>query len=189
MRTPDGIKGFLRAAGGDDDLFCGLRAGCGFGSEGPGSAKNEADVADELEGFDEAAFAEKPGGKMAFGRAGDVCAAAEEDIQIGAGSGMVQHATVHGGGEEERALSCESGNSQEIIGFPVGQPGEGIRGARRDDEDIRAVPEAHMEYMGLAAPEIGLGEGMMAGDRLKGEGGNEFFSGGREDHIQLGAHL
>ncbi len=83
------------------------------------------------------------------------------------------------GARSERASSCESGNGQEIIGFPVRQPGEGIGGARRDDEDIRAVSEAHMEYMGLPAPEIGLGEGMMAGDRLKGERGNEFFSGGR----------
>jgi hypothetical protein len=43
--------------------------------------------------------------------------------------------------------------------------------------------------MSFAAPEIGFGKGMMAGDRLQGEGGNEFFSGGREDHIQLCARL
>ena len=55
---------------------------------------------------------------MAFGRAGDDAPRPEEDIQIGAGSGMVQHATVHGGGEEERAFGCERRNRQEIIRLP-----------------------------------------------------------------------
>jgi hypothetical protein len=69
------------------------------------------------------------------------------------------------------------------------QLGKRVSGTGRDDQKVGGVTKPNMKYVRFAAPQVGVGVGAAAGDRLKGHRCNEFFSGRGEHHIHERAGL
>ena len=65
----------------------------------------------------------------------------------------------------------------------MGQFGQRVGGAGRDHQQVGGLGQPHVQHVRLSAPQIGIGEGLAAGDRLEGERRDEFFGGGGQYDI------
>ena len=100
---------------------------------------------------------------------------------------MLEHAGVHRGSDEERATRRERGHREEVVGEPVRELREDVRGGGRDDEEVRSVGEADVQDVRLLAPEIRGGGPPREG--LERERRDEAGRGGRQDRVHARAGL
>ena len=128
-------------------------------------------------------------GHPAHGWPGEERAAFLQSADVFAGGRVVIHPGIHRGGYQQPPGQRQRGNCQQVIGLAVGQFGEGVGGAGRNQEQIGLVTQPNVQDMRLAAPQVGVGEGFLPGNRLKGERGDKFFSASRQNDIDLRALL
>ncbi len=81
---------------------------------------------------------------------------------------MVEHAAIHGRGNEERTLGGaraegEASQDEQIVGDAVRQFGDGIGCGRRNDEHIRGMTQADMQDVRFSPPQRFIGENWTTG--------------------------
>ena len=126
---------------------------------------------------------------MTLGGSDDDRTAFDERGEVGLRGGRVVHPAVHGRGKDERRAVGEGGDGQQIIGETVRQFGERVGGAGRNDEGVGLMRQPDVEHVRFAAPQIGLGVGAAASDRLKGERRDKFFPRFGKDHVHQRSRL
>jgi hypothetical protein len=62
--------------------------------------------------------------------------ALDEEREVRLRRGVLPHRGVHRRGDDERAAMRQGGLGQKIVGVAVRETREGVRGERRDDEDV-----------------------------------------------------
>ena len=101
--------------------------------------------------------------------------------------GMLEHAGVHRGSDEERAPRRERGHREEVVGEPVRELREDVGGGGRDDEKVRSLGEADVQDVRLLAPEVR--ERGTAREGLERERRDEARRGRRQDRVHARAGL
>ena len=117
-------------------------------------------MAEDFGRLEHASDAAQTRGEVALGGSGEKHAAFLQDADIFLGGRVVVHPGVHRRGDQQRAVRRQGGDRQQVIGLPVGQFGEGVGGAGRDHQQVGGMSQSHVQDVRLAAPQIGIREGV-----------------------------
>ncbi len=98
---------------------------------------------------------------------------------------MIEHAAIHRRRDQEWTGRGQRHHRQQGVGISVGEFGNRIGGAGRDDQQIGGMCQPHVQHVSFIAPQIGIGIGASTRDRLEGQRHDELFCCGAEDHIHL----
>jgi hypothetical protein len=138
---------------------------------------------EDFGGFGHAAGADGAAGLPAFCRSDELHAVFEDAFGVALGGGVVPHAFVHGGGEEDFVgVGGEEDGGDEIVGETVGHFGESVGGAGGDDDDVGVLRQTNVlrVFAFEMIPEIGVNR--VGGEGAEGSGADEFLSfGGHGD--------
>ena len=138
------------------------------------SAEELLDTSGDLFGLRHPADPDLALGELALGRADQLGATVLQQRDVRLRRGVPPHADVHRRREEERTVVCQRRLGEEVVGEPVRQPGERVRGRGRDDEQLSAL-------------EVGIG---IVAWRLPREGeervrGDEPLGARRDDRVDV----
>ena len=138
-------------------------------------------------GFLHAPFAHEGGGQKTVGGFDDVHAAAAQQREVVVRGGVGIHVEVHGRGDEGGGLHREVGGEEHVVGDAVGHFAErGGRGGGHD-EDIGPAPEIDVAVPTAVAPVEKVAHHGVLRKGGEGEGRDELFAGGGDDHLHFGA--
>ena len=118
------------AAGGDEDALPGQRA--------VASAEQLLRSFEDLLGLGHPPHSELALGRLALVGADQLHAAVAKRRRVRLRGGMRPHARVHGRRDEHRAAVCQRRLGEHVVREPVGELRHGVRGQRRDHEQIGA---------------------------------------------------
>ena len=145
------------------------------------------EVLDDDFGFLHAPLAREGGGEETVGGFDDVHPAAAQEVEVVLRGGVGIHVEVHGRGDEGGGFHREVGGEQHVVGDAVRHLAE--RGGRGGGNDENVGPQTEIDVAvptAVAAVEkIAHHSALRKGG--EGEGGDELFAGGRDDHLHFGA--
>ena len=181
-------------AGGGGGGRCSCRCGrtlggvfaarCGRGGRG---GEEAGEVLDDDFGFLHAPFAHEGGGQKTVGGFDDVHPAAAQEVEVVLRGGVGIHVEVHGRGDEGGGLHREVGGEEHVVGDAVGHLAEcGGRGGGHD-EDVGPAPEIDVAVPTAVAPVEKFAHHRVLRKGGEGEGRDELFAGGGDDHLHFGA--
>ena len=112
-------------------------------------------------------------------------AAQQREVVLRGGVGI--HVEVHGRGDEGGGLHREVGGEEHVVGDAVGHLAErGGRGGGHD-EDVGPAPEIDVAVPTAVAPVEKFAHHRVLRKGGEGEGRDELFAGGGDDHLHFGA--
>ena len=159
-------------------------ARCGRGDR---CGEEAREVLDDDFGFLHAPFAHEGGGQKTVGGFDDVHAAAAQQREVVLRGGVGIHVEVHGRGDEGGGLHREVGGEEHVVGDAVGHLAErGGRGGGHD-EHIGPAPEIDVAVPTAVAPVEKFAHHGVLRKGGEGEGRDELFAGGGDDHLHFGA--
>ena len=88
-------------------------------------------------------------GELTARRADDLDAAREEQLEVRLGGGVLPHARVHRGSDEDRPGVGERRLGEHVVGETVRETGHRVRGQRGDHEQLGAL-QVRVRILGLA---------------------------------------
>ena len=150
-------------------------------------AGRATDVAEDLLRLEHAAASGEARSHPALGGPDHGGAARAEHREIRLDGGVLEHAGIHRGSDEERTARREGRHGEEIVGEPVRELREEVGGRRRDEEESRAFGEADVQDVGLRAPEVRVRGAPR--ERLKRQRRDESGRCSRQDRVHARAGL
>ena len=186
------LGGAGAGGGGVGRCSCGCGGACGgvFAARcgrGDRCSEEAGEVLDDDFGFLHAPFAHEGGGQKTIGGFDDVHAAAAQEVEVVVRGGVGIHVEVHGRGDEGGGLHREVGGEEHVVGDAVGHLAErGGRGGGHD-ERIGPAPEIDVAVPTAVAPVEKIAHHRVLRKGGEGEGRDELFAGGGDDHLHFGA--
>ncbi len=132
-------------------------------------------------GLGQPPFSDPAAREVTLARIHESHAAARERLDIPADGLMVEHLAVHRGGEQHRRPRGRVERGQEIVGEPVGQFADDVRGGRGDEQQVDRGREGDVLDVGVGSRLELAGDDATARDRLERQGADEIGGGGRHD--------
>ena len=136
------------------------------------------DPCGDLLGLDHASEADLALGQLATGGADHVDTSRSERRDVGLRRGMLPHARVHGGRDEDGPTVGQGGLGQQVVGQTVCHPRQRVRRERRHDEQVR-----------VRQVRIRIGRALAPGEREERLGRDESLGarGRHREHVVPGA--
>ncbi len=126
---------------------------------------------------------------MAFVRPDENGAALLQDLDVGLGGRIAEHAHIHRRSQHQRAVRGQHGYGQQVVAHAVRQFGHRVGRNRRDEHQIGGVAQSDVGDMPFAAPQIRVDIGLAPGDGLKSQRRDEFDSAFGQNHVDQRAAL
>ena len=118
-------------------------------------------------------------------RADEADAALTQQLHVFPGSGVLPHASIHGGGHQHRRFRRQHSGGQHIVGDAVGHLRQDVGGGRGDHKHVRPLRQGDVLHL----PGFGAGEGVrhrgMIAEGFKGQRRDELAGVLRHNDVHL----